>query len=110
MPALKNCQLGQTSPSLHTCPPLAQNCSYAALEAFHIVVSLFKDVHFFDDSQATMYALQSICPMDCYLVRSLISHDLIHALEGAADVRVHFTWVPSHVGILFNEKADRIAQ
>ena len=75
-----------------------------------ILLCLSLRMYIFDDSQATMYALQSTCPMDCYLVRSLISHDLIHALEGAADVRVHFTWVPSHVGILFNEKADRIAQ
>ncbi|MPC57377.1 hypothetical protein E2C01_051356 [Portunus trituberculatus] len=34
---------------------------------------------------------------------------LIHALEGAG-ATVHFTWIPSHVGIPLNEKADRLAQ
>ncbi|MPC68144.1 hypothetical protein E2C01_062341 [Portunus trituberculatus] len=32
---------------------------YAVLEALHIVAPLHKNVYFFDDSQAALYALQS---------------------------------------------------
>ncbi|MPC80379.1 hypothetical protein E2C01_074957 [Portunus trituberculatus] len=45
--------------------------------------------------------------MDCDLVTKCL--DLIHALEGAG-ATVHFTWIPSHVDIPLNEKADRLAQ
>ena len=34
---------------------------------------------------------------------------MLYSLEGAG-VKVYFTWVPSHVGILFNEKVDCLAQ
>ncbi|MPC34843.1 hypothetical protein E2C01_028245 [Portunus trituberculatus] len=58
-------------------------------------------------SQAALYALQSTSPMDCDLVNKCL--DLIHALQGAG-ATVHFTWIPSHVGIPLIEKADRLAQ
>ncbi|MPC97838.1 hypothetical protein E2C01_093174 [Portunus trituberculatus] len=58
-------------------------------------------------SQTALYALQSTSPMDCDLVSKCL--DFIHALEGAG-AAVHFTWIPSHVGILLNEKADCLAQ
>ncbi|MPC08062.1 hypothetical protein E2C01_000633 [Portunus trituberculatus] len=45
--------------------------------------------------------------MDCDLVNKC--PDLIHALEGAG-ATVHFIWIPSHVGIPLNEKADHLAQ
>ena len=80
---------------------------YAVLEALHIVAPLYKDVYFFVDSQAALYALQSTSPTDCDIVNKCL--DLIRALEGAGAL-VHFTWIPSHVGIQLNEKADRLAQ
>ncbi|MPC85850.1 hypothetical protein E2C01_080648 [Portunus trituberculatus] len=49
-----------------------------------------------------LYALQSTSPMNCDPVDKCL--DLIHALEGAG-ATVHFTWIPSHVGVLLNEKA-----
>ncbi|MPC86695.1 hypothetical protein E2C01_081531 [Portunus trituberculatus] len=57
--------------------------------------------------QAALYALQSTSPMDCDLVNKCL--DLIHALDDAG-ATVHFTWIPSHVGIPLNEKTDRLAQ
>ncbi|XP_063865392.1 uncharacterized protein LOC135103279 [Scylla paramamosain] len=79
---------------------------YVVLEALRIVAPLSKDV-FFVDSKAVLYALQSTYPMDCDLVNKCL--DLIHALESAG-ATVHFTWIPSHVGISLNEEADRLAQ
>ncbi|MPC15076.1 hypothetical protein E2C01_007859 [Portunus trituberculatus] len=46
---------------------------YAVPEVLHIVAPLHKDVYFFVDSQAALYALQSTSPMDCDLVNVLIS-------------------------------------
>ncbi|MPC13547.1 hypothetical protein E2C01_006285 [Portunus trituberculatus] len=54
---------------------------YAVLEVLHIVAPFHKNVYFFIDSQAVMYALQPTSPMDCDLVNKCL--DLIHALEGA---------------------------
>ncbi|MPD05461.1 hypothetical protein E2C01_101206 [Portunus trituberculatus] len=68
---------------------------------------LHKNVYFFIDNQAALYALQSNFSMDCDLVNKCL--DLIHILEGAGAM-VHFIWIPSHVGIPLNEKADRLAQ
>ncbi|XP_045123589.1 mucin-7-like [Portunus trituberculatus] len=45
--------------------------------------------------------------MDCDLVNKCL--DLIHTLEGTGAM-VHFIWIPSHVVIPLNEKADRLAQ
>ncbi|MPC33230.1 hypothetical protein E2C01_026573 [Portunus trituberculatus] len=75
---------------------------YAVLEALHIVAPLHKNIYFFIDSQAALYALQSISPMDCDLVNKCL--DLIHAVEGAG-ATVHFTWIPSHMGIPLNKKS-----
>ncbi|MPC10208.1 hypothetical protein E2C01_002839 [Portunus trituberculatus] len=80
---------------------------YAALEALHIVAPLHKNIYFFIDSQAALYVLQSTSPIDCDLVNKCL--DLIHALEGAG-ATVHLTWIPSHVVIPLNEKADCLAQ
>ncbi|MPC69442.1 hypothetical protein E2C01_063667 [Portunus trituberculatus] len=54
-----------------------------------------------------LYTLQFTSPLDYDLVNKCL--DLIKALEGAGTT-VHFTWIPSHVGILLNEKADRLPQ
>ncbi|MPC71733.1 hypothetical protein E2C01_066019 [Portunus trituberculatus] len=54
-----------------------------------------------------LYTLQSTFPMDCDLVNKCL--DLIHALKGAGAM-VHFTWIPSHMGIPLNEKPDCLAQ
>ncbi|MPC69355.1 hypothetical protein E2C01_063578 [Portunus trituberculatus] len=69
---------------------------YAVLEGPYIVAPLHNNVYFFIDSQTALYALQSNSPMDCDLVNKCL--DLIHALEGAG-ATVHFSWIPSHVGI-----------
>ncbi|MPC46508.1 hypothetical protein E2C01_040228 [Portunus trituberculatus] len=39
--------------------------------------------------------------LDCDLVNKYL--DLIHALEGAG-AKVHFTWIPSHVGIHYMKR------
>ncbi|MPC44357.1 Proline synthase co-transcribed bacterial [Portunus trituberculatus] len=91
--------------SLHTCLPLEQNCMLYWRRS--ILWRLRMNVYFFIDSQAALYALQSTSPMDCDIVNKCL--DLIHTLEGAGNT-VHFTWIPSHVGIPLNEKADRLAQ
>lgn len=80
---------------------------YGILEALHIVASSLKDVFFFVDSQAALRGLLSHAPADCDLVTRCLK--IIGNIEDTG-ARVHFTWVPSHVGILFNEKADRLAQ
>ncbi|MPC33399.1 hypothetical protein E2C01_026748 [Portunus trituberculatus] len=57
-------------------------------------------------SQAAVYALQSTSHMDHDPVNKCLY--LIHTLEGAG-ATVHFTWIPSHVGIPLNGKADHLA-
>ncbi|MPC19735.1 hypothetical protein E2C01_012661 [Portunus trituberculatus] len=52
---------------------------YAVLEAHHIVAPLHKNVYFFIDNQAALYALQSISPMDCDLDCTTIVHLEHHA-------------------------------
>ena len=80
---------------------------YAILESLHAVMALQKDVYLFVDSQAALLELLSPFPTDCDLVNRCLNS--IRALE-AAGARVHFTWVPSHVGIQHNEKADCLAR
>ena len=80
---------------------------YGILEALQHVASSLKDVFLFVDSQAALRGLLSPTAADCDLVTRCLK--FISDLEDSG-ARVHFTWVPSHVGILFNDKADRLAQ
>ncbi|MPC85523.1 hypothetical protein E2C01_080303 [Portunus trituberculatus] len=56
--------------SLHTIMSSTRAELYAVLEEFHILAPLHKNVYFFNDSQAALYALQSTSPMDCDLVNN----------------------------------------
>ena len=80
---------------------------YGILEALHIVAPSLKDVFFFVDSQAALRGLLSPAAADCDLVTRCLR--IISNIEGTG-ARVLFTWVSSHVGILFNEKAHSLAQ
>ncbi|MPC96067.1 hypothetical protein E2C01_091304 [Portunus trituberculatus] len=92
--------------SLHTCLPLEQNCMLYWRRSILWCLSIRMYMYFIIDSQAALYALQSISPMDCDLANKCL--DLIHTLEGAG-ATVHLIWKPSHVGIPLNEKVDRLA-
>ena len=80
---------------------------YAMLEGLQIVLPLGKDVYFFVDSQGALYSLLSPSPADCDLINKCLG--VIDLLE-RDNLRVCFTWVPSHVGISHNEKADVLAR
>ena len=80
---------------------------YAILEGLRVVCPFGKDVFFFVDSQGALYELLSASPCDWDIVQQCL-----HAIDSLErdKHRVHFTWVPSHVGIPFNEKADALAR
>ncbi|KAK4321869.1 hypothetical protein Pmani_007332 [Petrolisthes manimaculis] len=80
---------------------------YAILQALHTVIALNKDVYIFVDSQAALYELLSTSPCDCDLVNKCFV--AIDGLEQSG-ARVQFVWIPSHVGIKFNERADFLAR
>lgn len=60
----------------------------------------------FVDSQCALYALLSSSPSDCDIVNKCLSALSLLERCGAT---AHFIWVPSHVGLPHNEKADRPA-
>ena len=64
-------------------------------------------MYLFVDSQCALYELMSSAPNDCDLVTKCLR---LLSLFKNNDVHVHFTWVPSHVGIPLNEKADHLAR
>ena len=81
---------------------------YAILEGLFITASLGrKNVYFFVDSQSAFHELISSSPTDCDIVNRCLA---ILGMLKSNGVEVHFTWLPSHVGIPFNEKADRLAR
>ena len=80
---------------------------YAILEALQITVALRKPVYLFVDSQCALYALLSSTPSDCDLVNKCLR--ALSLLENCG-ATAHFIWVPSHVGLPHNEKADSLAR
>lgn len=80
---------------------------YAMLEALHITVALRKNIYIFTDSQSALQELRSSSPADCDLVNQC--HCILSNFK-ANGFSAHFIWVPSHVGIPLNEKADSLAR
>ena len=80
---------------------------YAIFEALCVTVALGKPVYLFVDSQSALYELKSSSPVDCDIVNLCL--ELLRQFQ-RLNLQVHFTWVPSHVGIHFNELADRLAR
>ena len=80
---------------------------YVILEGLQIVLPLGKDAYFFVDSQGALYSLLSPCPADGDLTNKCVG--VIDLLE-RDNLRVHFTWLPSHVGIPLHEQADDLAR
>ena len=80
---------------------------YAILEALRITVALRKHVYLFVDNQSALYAFKSTSPTDCDLVNHCLRILSVFKDNG---LRALFTWVPSHVGIPKNERADRLAR
>ena len=73
---------------------------YGILEALHIAATSL-------DIPTVLRSLISPATTDCDIVNKFLSV-IGNFKEGGASV--HFTWVPSHVGIPFNEKANNLAQ
>ncbi|XP_050725085.1 uncharacterized protein LOC127002873 [Eriocheir sinensis] len=106
-----------TSPSIYTDTEVSKRLPdslsstraelHAILESLHITVALWKTVYLFDDSQSALYALLSSSPSDCDIVNRCLSALSLLERCGAT---AHFIWVPSHVGLPHNEKADRLVR
>ena len=59
------------------------------------------------DSQAALYALRTARPV-CKRVVTEILHQLLRAVD--ASLTVSFVWIPSHVGLVGNERVDALAK
>ena len=80
---------------------------YAILEGLRAVSSMGKNVYFFVDSQSALYELLSSSPADCDIVNKCLN--VLHAME-SNNVLSYFIWVPSHIGLRFNERVDSLAR
>lgn len=71
------------------------------------VVTCNKDVNMFVDSRAALGSLKSSSPV----YQGMISRckNMVHSTE-STEYMVNFYWVPSHVGIIHNERVDLIAK
>lgn len=78
----------------------------AILVILHSVAASRKDVYLFVDSQGALLEPVSPSPTDYDPVSKCLT--IVRALE-AASATVHFTWLPSHIGIQPNEKVDCLA-
>lgn len=78
----------------------------AILEALKVAIKTPRDTIIFTDSLSAIQGIQQLYPRDPILqqIKSQISK--FHQL----DKTIEFTWIPSHIGIPGNEKADSIAR
>ena len=80
---------------------------YAILDAVSLVCQKGVNAVIVCDSKPALLSLSALHPTHPLVVQQILS---LLALTTARHLCVHFTWVPSHVGLSHNATADRLAK
>ena len=67
-----------------------------------------RNIHIFSDSVSALQALQQKQQRDNFELLSAIHHQMAHLHREGANIHLH--WVPGHVGVTGNERADTAAR
>lgn len=83
---------------------------YLALSHAHETLgnSERRDFHIFSDSVSALQALQQRQKRDNVELLSAIHHQMAHLHRDGANINLH--WIPGHVGVAGNERADTAAR